>query len=321
VDPPRPTLGAPAEELLELAQLLRRALAGREEAPSGDWVEEVAADLRAGRKPGWYYPTVSGGGFAFYSSREAEGFGHVHVLEGPGASDRALRLATALLDGLSPDLSSLDVGFTGLPPEEERDVLQRIAERPGSTIIDRDAMVRALGPADVAPLSGPPAGLEHVAVTEVTLEALADLDLRSFAGTTDELLIGHRVEDYARVLRALMEGNLGRFLPEASTALLASEPLRVVGAILSAEKTARRAVFLDFMVDPADRRRGIGEYLLRWGFRALWALGYSDVHLWVTRSNTTARRLYDRLGFRPTVSATIYRWERPGSEPHAHSSR
>ena len=321
MDAPRPTLGAPSDELLELTNLLRRALARREEAPSGNWVEDVAADLRAGRKPGWYYAPATGGGLAFYSAPEPDGFGHVHVDEGEGASERAYRLATALLDGLDPAVRSIDVGFTGLPPEEEHRLLERLVVRPGSAVIERDAMERGLGPADGSLPAGPGTGLDHVAVTDVTLDALADLDRRAFAGSADELLIGRRVEDYARVLRALMDGNLGRFLPEASTALLAPDPPRLVGAIFSAEQSARRAVFLDFIVDPADRGRGHGRYLLRWGLRALWALGYSSVHLWVTRSNLAARHLYDTLGFRPIASATIYRWERPGSEPQAQASR
>jgi ribosomal protein S18 acetylase RimI-like enzyme len=321
VDPPRSTLGAPSDDLLELAQLVRRALAHREEAPTGEWVEEVADDLRAGRKPGWYYPPSSGGGLAFFSSRATEAFGHVHVGDGPDASERALRLALALLDGIPAELASMDVGFTGLSPEDEHRLLERLSVRPGSTVIERDAMERPLGPADGATLPPPPLALSHVAVTDVTLEALADLDRRAFAGTTDELLIGRALEDYARVLRALMDGNLGRFLPEASTALLVPEPPRLVGAILTAEQSARRAAFLDFMVDPADRGRGVGRYLLRWGLRALWALGYSSVHLWVTRSNGPARRLYDSMGFSPTATATIYRWERPGSGAQAHASR
>jgi ribosomal protein S18 acetylase RimI-like enzyme len=321
VDAPRSTAGAPSDELLELVQLLRQALAHREEAPSGDWVEEVAADLRAGRKPGWYYASETGGGLAFYSSRGAEGFGHVHVSGTAEAEERAYRLAIALLDGVAPEVRSLDVGFTGLALEEERRLLGRLSIRAGSTVIDRHEMERTLGPLDGAPLGPPPSGLEHVAVGDVTLDALADLDQRAFAGTVDELLIGRGIDDNRRVLRAFFEGHMGRYLPEASTALLASEPPRLVGVILSAERSARRAVFLDFMVDPAERGRGYGRYLLRWGLRALWALGYSSVHLWVTASNLPARRLYDATDFRPIAAATIYRWDRPGGESHAHSDR
>ncbi len=321
MDAPRSTLGAPSEELLELAQLLRRALANREESPTGAWVEEVAADLTAGRKTGWFYPTSEGGGLAFYTVRGAEGFGHVHVAGAAGAEDRAFRLATVLLEKTASDLTSVDLGFTGLPPQEERRVLERLATRPGSTVIERDAMERTLGPSDATEGRPLPPGLRQVPLSDVTLEALADLDHRAFAGTTDELLIGRSSEDYARILRALMDGRLGRFLPEASAALVTTEPSRLVGAILSAEQSARRGIFLDFMVDPAHRGRGLGERLLRWGMRALWALGYSSVHLWVTRSNEQARRLYDANGFRTIASATIYRWERPPAESHAHSAR
>jgi len=80
-------------------------------------------------------------------------------------------------------------------------------------------------------------------------------------------------------------------------------------------------VFVEFVVDPAERRRGHGRFLFRWGLRALSALGYSSVRLWVTSANHAARRLYEGFGLRETASASIYRWARPGSEPQPHSER
>jgi ribosomal protein S18 acetylase RimI-like enzyme len=114
---------------------------------------------------------------------------------------------------------------------------------------------------------------------------------------------------------------MGRFLDEASTALIEPEPPRLVGAVLTAERTPRRAIYLDFMVDPERQGHGVGRYLLRWGFRALRALGYDRVGLWVTVTNSAARHLYEELGFRRTATALIYRWERPGSDAQAHAPR
>jgi ribosomal protein S18 acetylase RimI-like enzyme len=122
------------------------------------------------------------------------------------------------------------------------------------------------------------------------------------------------------VLRSLLDGEAGRFLDEASTALYRAEPPALLAALLTCEKTARRASFLDFMVDPSVRRSGLGRYLLRWGFRALRALGYEQVRLWVSESNVAARRLYDSVGFSVTHAATIYRWDRPGSDPHPQTA-
>lgn len=322
MDAPRPTLKAPADELLELVQGIRRALAHRYEAPTGDWVDAVVEDLRVGRKAGWYYPpSLSGGGLAFVQLRDADGFGHVHVGEGPEPEERAVRLAERLLDGLPAPIRSVDVGFTGLAPQVERRVMDRLAAHPGSTVIERVAMERALGPADGTALAQPPDGLHRVPLTDITLDALADLDRRAFAGTLDELLIGSSPEDHRRSMRAILEGGMGRFLPEASVALIVPEPARLVGAILSAEQSPQRAVFLNFMVDPEYRGRGYGRDLFRWGLRALWALGYARVHLWVTVANRSARSLYEAEGLRPVASAVIYRWERPSTDPHPQSSR
>jgi ribosomal protein S18 acetylase RimI-like enzyme len=321
VEPPRPATHAPVEELLEIVQSLKHELVRREETVAGDWVEGSAADLHAGRKVGWYYPLAQGGGVAFYQRRGTEAYGHVHVEERPNGVGRAAALATTMLDALPPDVEAIDVGFTGLTSEEERALASRLAERPGSTAIERFRMERELGPSDGEAPPGLAKGLALVPVRSVTLEALAELDRKAFLGTLDELLVGRTASDYARVLQSLLEDGLGRFLDEASTALLYEDPPRLIGALLSAEQSPRRAVFVDFIVDPAERGRGYGRFLFRWGLRALWALGYSSVRLWVTSVNTTARHLYEEFGLKVTASASIYRWDRPGSARQPHSAR
>ncbi len=315
VEPPRPASGAPEDELVEIVQMVRRELQLLEEAPTGAWVEETARDLRGGRKSGWYYPTSTGGGLAFFSTRPPDAFGHVHVGPGSDAAERGVRLATALLDGLPPSIRAVDVGFTGLDSASEGRVLADLLRRPGARAIVREAMERSIGPEDDASVGPVPSGLALVPVRRITLDALADLDRRSFAGTVDEMLIGRELTDYRRVLEALLAGSVGRFLDEASTALVEPDPPRLVGAILTTEQSPRRAVFADFFVDPSDRREGRGRYLLQWAIRALRALGHERVRLWVSRENDAARRLYDRLGFRSVAVTTIYRWERPGSHP------
>ncbi len=321
MDPPRSTTGASPEDLLELVQSLRHALAARREAPAGPWVEEVAADLRSGRRIGWCYPPSAGGGLAFFAARGSNAFGHVHVEVGPEDEGRAFALASTLLDRLPEDLLDIDVGFTGLDRETERRLLGRLGQRPGSSLIERQAIERPIDVADALPLGPIPAGLLQVPLTDVTVDALAELDRQAFSGTVDELLVGRTFEDHRRVMEALLSGRLGMFLPDASSALLAPEGPRLVGVLLTAEASPQEAVFLSFMVHPADRGRGHGRYLLRWGLRSLRALGYSKVHLWVTMGNLAARSLYESVGFRPFAYATIYRWERPGSPPQPHSER
>jgi len=318
---PRPTEGARREDLEELLQSVRRDLRRRGEAPTGEWVEGSAADLHSGAKAGWFLPTSEGGGLAFFARRGPEAFGHVHASEGDDPAGVARRLAISMLDGLPEDVTSIDVGFTGLSGPAEREVVADLARRPGSSTIEREARERPITPPDGDPGIRPPSGLRTVPVRDVTLDALADLDRRSFRGTVDERLLGPRVEEYRHALSAILEGSLGRFLDEASTALLTAEPPSLVGAILTSEQSARTAIFVDLMVDPGLRRKGYGEFLLRWGFRALLALGHSNVRLWVTVANSPARALYDKFGFVTTAQATIYRWERGVSSAQPHAPR
>lgn len=321
MDDPRPTRGAPSEELLELVHEVQKSLLARDESPAGDWVERTAEALRSGNTPGWFYPVERGAGLSFYSTSGEEAYGHVHVADGPEGVDRGERLTVAMLEHLPAAVASVNVGFTGLNAERERDLLHRLARRPGSTVIERVAMERSLVAQDGEPPGPVPEGLRLVPIRAVTTEALAELDYRSVAGSVDAFLIGDRVEEYRRVTDAMVRGSLGRFLDEASTALLLPDPPRLVGAILSAEKSPRKAIFVNFLVDPEFRRHGYGHFLFRWGLRALWALGYERVHLWVTVANEPARRLYRDFGLEPIVSSTIYRMARSTAPAQPHSDR
>ena len=321
MDAPRPTTGAPIEELLELVQWVQRELTLRDEAPTGNWVEQMAIELRAGSKSGWYYPIADAGGVAFRSERGSASYGHVHVNSGPDTVARATALTEHLLDTLPESVGSISVGFTGLAIDQEDALTGHLSERAGSTVIRRYAMERALRSRDGEGLTPVPDALHLVPLRDITLDALTLLDQRAFRGTLDELLIGAELDDYRRNLAALLGGALGRFLDEASTALYRPDPPMLVGAILSCEKSARRAVFQDFMIDPELRGRGYGVYLLRWAMRALWALGYERVRLWVSAANESARRLYDSVGFAITQTAVIYRWDRIPLASQAQSDR
>ena len=316
-DAPRPAAGAPRLDLEELLQQVRAELARRDEEPTGAWVEESAADLASGAKPGFFLPGPAGG-LAFYARRGPAAFGHLHTDAG---LETARRLARALLESLPAEVRSLDLGFTGLPIEDERALVADLARRPGSTVIERQAMERPLSSADGRLPPEPPAGIDRVPLSAVTVDALAELDVAAFRGSVDELLLGSEPGASRRSLEALLDGRLGPFVGEASAALLESEPLRLVGAVLSAERSAHRAIVLALMVDPERRRKGLGRFLLGWTVRALWALGYESVRLWVSVRNVVAVELYRSFGFRTTLEATIYRWDRPASAAQPQASR
>ncbi len=315
--PPRSTADAARADLEERLQQLRRELLRRDEDLNGAWVEETASALRSGTQAGWYDPGP-GGGIAFYARRGASAFGHLHAAS--GRSD-ARALADQLIAHLPPQVQTLNLGFTGLAPAEEKALVAELARAPGSTVIARAALERELSAADVRWPPEPPRGTERLGVEAVTVEALAELDRVAFAGSVDELLLGGEPDAHLRSVQALLDGRLGRFLAEGSAVVLERDPVRLVGAILNAERSSRVALVLDLMVEPERRRRGVGSFLLGWGLRALWALGYASVRLWASAENAPALALYRKFGFRTTLEATIYRWDRPGPASQPHASR
>ncbi|MGD0717988.1 MAG: GNAT family N-acetyltransferase [Thermoplasmata archaeon] len=318
MEEPQPATSARRDELLELTVLVRRELRARGESPTGNWVEDLAEDLRTGRISGWYYPSAPAG-LGFQSVRGDLAFGHVHVEDGPTAVDRAERLVDTLREHMSPNVRAIDVGLTGLPEPEERDLWGRLKDRPGAHLVERCAMVRAITPEDAATEPRLTMGYRTVPVRAVSMDALADLDWRAFRTTVDAELFGSNVADYRRVLQELLDNRLGRYLEEASIAIINEEGTALCAGLITSEQSPRQATYLDLMVDPARQRSGFGTFLVRWGFRALWALGYESVRLWVTAANAPARALYEGVGFERKATASIYRWARPGSAGQPHS--
>ena len=322
MDAPRAATTASNDTLLELFQAVRRELKLREETPSGEWVERSAQEARTGVRPAWFYPpSEDGGGLAVYTRRESKAWAHVHAAAGPAAEERAGRLATVLLESLPPEVRSVALGFSGFDLEQERRVARSLAERFGAQVVERYQMERRLRPDPPAVVPAPPTGVRLIPVRDATIEALADLDARSFRGTVDDLVVGGSLAHYAEMMQGLLDSHMGRFLDEASTLLLQPEPLRLVGGVLCAETSPREAVVQDLMVEPERRGHGEGRFLLRWALRALHALGYSTATLWVTESNRAARRLYDSEGFLRTASTVIFHWGRPDGVPQPQTSR
>lgn len=318
MEEPRPATAARRDDLVELVHVLRAELRARGESPTGNWVEELAEDLHTGRIQGWYL-REGGGALGFQSVRGALAFGHVQTEAGPLAVERAERLVDTLREHMPTNVRAIDVGLTGLLAPQERELWDRLRERPGARLIVRCAMERAITAEDAAADPRPPGGLRTVPIREVSLDALADLDWRAFRHTVDSELFGEDPADYRRVLQELFDSRLGRFLEEASIAVINEEGTALYAGLITSEQSPRQATYLDLMVDPERQRAGLGTFLVRWGFRALRALGYDSVRLWVTAANAPARSLYERAGFQPTATASIYRWTRPDPEAQPHS--
>jgi ribosomal protein S18 acetylase RimI-like enzyme len=300
----------PAPELLELTGRMRQALGERGEPLAQGWPELAAERLRTGEIDGWVAVADRAPvALLLFSRRSQRAYGHLHVEAAEEPVEVALRLVPHALAALGPDIRRAEFGTTGLSASEDRKLADRLVSRPGFELVERFGLRRALDLGAPPPPPELPEGCEFVPVTSAPVEALDQLDRRAFRGGPDEALVADSPEGNRRVLERILEGELGRFLPEASTLVLHGNAL--VGFLLTTEENARVASFADLAVDPAHRRRGVGGAMLSRGMRALLALGYSSVRLWVTAANVPARELYRSIGFEEERSTLLFRWWAP----------
>ena len=318
----RPATSVRVDELVELTHALRADLLARGEFLPSSWVEEAAEDLRAGRRAGWVLGAPGPTGLAFYSLRPHRGYAHVHVTPGGDPVARAARLLREVFRQLPEEILRGEAGVTGLSEPEEEALGREVQTWPGFTVLVRRAMDVDLTGRPPVPLDPLPPSLSPTPARTIPTAALAALDLAAFQGTPDESLVADTVEEDEQVVRDILSGSLGRFLDEASTAIV-SDQGHLVGALLTVEHSPRRSVFVDLVVHPSHKRRGLGRYLLRFGLRASAALGYSQVRLWVTETNAPALALYEANGFRPVLRAAVYRFVRPigDASPHPQAAR
>ncbi|HUI38722.1 MAG TPA: GNAT family N-acetyltransferase, partial [Thermoplasmata archaeon] len=313
---PRPARDAPSDELLLLTHHLRQELTRRGEFITPAWVEEAARDLKSGELPGWWLSEKDGApGIALYSARNGRVYAHAHLEPGPGGPERLRRLVCTLVASLPSSIRRADIGLSGLSESAEAEVCQELVGELGGQTVVRRCLERPVGASDGA-VPFPIPGSRLVPVRSIPLDLLAELDWRGFQGTPDEALVAESLEEDRRGLRELLDNRLGRFLDEASFAYVSPDD-QLLGCVLVAEQNPRRAIVLDIVVDPAARRRGVGRFLLRTALRAVRALGFEGMRLWVTETNAPANGLYGELGFEPSTVARIYRWF-PGDRAPAH---
>jgi ribosomal-protein-alanine acetyltransferase len=88
--------------------------------------------------------------------------------------------------------------------------------------------------------------------------------------------------------------------------VLVAEVSRGVSGYLVGRETAGTGEVLNLAVAPEFRRRGVGEALLEAGLAAFRRSRVDEVFLEVRESNTSARALYARHGFRPVGQRSAY---------------
>lgn len=312
-------------DLLELLALLRRALQERGEGLPATWPEDAYGEVQSGRMSAW---VVDGGadrrGVAILSLRGDRGFGHLHLTKGARPREEGSPLVLALLKERPPGLRRFDVTLSAATPEAEAawaDLL--VPPRFPFQRIDRRGLVRDLSvptPPTELPL---PSGFETVSAVPLGSKTLSEVDFLAFSAGPDAGLVAETPAENERLLEGLLEGDLGAPVGAASVAAVQVDPTsqgsrgRLAGFVLALEESPRRALIADVAVGPAYRRRGLARALITRSLRALTALGFSEVRLWVTDANLAARTLYEGLGFRVERRGRILRWEEPSRAPPA----
>jgi ribosomal-protein-alanine N-acetyltransferase len=102
------------------------------------------------------------------------------------------------------------------------------------------------------------------------------------------------------------EASFREALTSAWTFALVAETGRGVAGYLIGREAAGAGEVLNLAVAPEFRRRGIGDALLQAGLGSFRRSQVEEVFLEVRESNTSARALYSRHGFRPVGQRSAY---------------
>lgn len=322
---PAPPPIVPAREyrgdLLELLVEMRKALKARGESLPQSWPDDSEAELRAGRMLGWVLPPHGEHrGLAILAVRNHRGFGQVHF-SGPAEElDAAMGLLRALDRERPEGMRRVDLAISADPAATEEAWGARLdgaAKELPFGVVRRRLMVRKLDPAQPPPGEPLPASFRFVPALALGAPLLAAMDFPAFVGGPDEGMVAESPEDNERLLRGLLEGDLGAPLREASVAVVLEEETEagtrghLVGFSLCLEENPHSSLLADIAVLPDYRGKGIGKAILTRSMRGLVALGFTESRLWVTEANTAAVKLYEREGFQTERVGRILRWTTP----------
>jgi GNAT superfamily N-acetyltransferase len=127
------------------------------------------------------------------------------------------------------------------------------------------------------------------AMRDVRLAALRDAP-QAFASTYEREVVFTEADWQRRIAGG---GSFLAYLPERDTA-----PAGIAGGFETEPGTIE---LVSMWVRPQARGQGVGQVLVEAVVGWARARGASRVHLWVTETNSRARLLYERCGFRPTA--------------------
>jgi GNAT superfamily N-acetyltransferase len=126
--------------------------------------------------------------------------------------------------------------------------------------------------------------------------ALAQLMLEAYRGTLDNH--GERLDHAHAEVRRTFSGGYGRMLWDASFVIEAEGGQTALASASVLTLWQDRPLLAFSLTHPRARRRGLAATLIGASARTLGLQGYAQLALVVTRGNTPAERLYEKVGFR-----------------------
>lgn len=286
-----PSSSDPAES----RRLARLALDARlaVEAESAEWVSNLADRIDSGALPSMLYrPREVVEGLVSWSLESPLG-ASVQLIAAASPRPAPTQYAS-LLDAVEQQagpIAFLQGPLPGLTRDEEEGLLRGRGFR-------RFARLEMVRDREVSLPTDPLADGETLRAVESTdLDALATLHRAAYGNRFDRYLFLESTddaEDARREVQQILEGRWGAFAAEGSRLLERNG--HVVGAVLAVWGPTG-ALIADVMVEPSAQGQGVGRRILTAAVLDLERAGAARVYLNVTVGNTSALKLYTRLGF------------------------
>ena len=169
----------------------------------------------------------------------------------------------------------------------------RLLGRRINRALDLDAMSIEVEGGQASPSSLSAASAETVAACLLSAySGGVDVAIGLYTPTTMDAFLAYATD--------VLDGGEGTLVQDGSFVIMREE--KVAGLVIVADGLClpdlqKRAVVVEFAVDPDHQAKGFGRSLLRRSCAALKALGYAEIVLQYTQGNAKAERLYADLGF------------------------
>ena len=166
--------------------------------------------------------------------------------------------------------------------------------------MERIRLKLALG--DYFPTSAENFSHEFNGIFSVTPASYSDAQFDAYKDEKDILLFASTRDERISLTASILEGGIGKLIPEASFVLKDGE--KIIAGIISVEadntvESNKCALIADVFVDKNNRRKGLGKQIMSKSLVKLKEMNFDSVILWVS-SNNPARFLYYSLGFKDT---------------------